>query len=68
MKNYTQLKQDIENRLSEIGNDLTKQKYPDEVNVLLCNYRTLQNYDKALDPSYCHDGLEISYRLNCVLA
>lgn len=61
MNSYMEIKKNIENRLAFIGNDMTKQSHPDEVNCLLCNYRELLRYENKL--YYTPDFLTVSYNL-----
>jgi hypothetical protein len=74
---YYDLMQKNFNRLQE----LSKRNFPKYKNMstgelteeyteqekLINQYNQLQEYERAINPSFCHNGLDISYRLNCIL-
>jgi hypothetical protein len=77
MKNYMELIEEITIKLKE----LSKKHYPKYKNYntgelteeykeeqqLTDRYYELKKYERSLDPSYCHDNLIISRRLQNIL-
>lgn len=65
MKSYVELMQQLEQEINaictaEIFNNVL---YYDKYN----QYKKLQEYEKALDPLYCHNRLIVSDRLNKII-
>lgn len=74
---YIDLMETITKRLKELSiinfakfnNMLTceyTKEYAEQQN-LIGQFRELQNYEKSIDPWYCHDKLEISFRIQNIL-